>query len=44
MPAYLEANGCVPGPLDATYRAAWATCPADLRELVETGKLSGDGN
>jgi hypothetical protein len=21
---------------------AWATCPADMRELVETGKLAGE--
>jgi hypothetical protein len=42
MPAYLDASGYVPVPLEATYQAAWATCPADLRELVETGQLSGD--
>lgn len=42
MPAYLERSGYVPVPLEATYQAAWATCPADLRELVETGKLSGE--
>jgi hypothetical protein len=43
MPAYLDASGYVPVPLEATYQAAWATCPTDLRELVETGKLSGEG-
>ena len=43
MPAYLERNGHVLVPLEATYEAAWATCPADFRELVETGKLSGEG-
>src|SRR5207302_632574 len=43
MPAYLNRSGYVPVPLEATYQAAWATCPADLRELVETGKLSGEG-
>jgi hypothetical protein len=42
MPAYLDGRGYVPVPLEATYQAAWATCPADLRELVETGKLSGE--
>lgn len=42
MPAYLDRSGYVPVPLEATYQAAWATCPADLRELVETGKLSGE--
>jgi hypothetical protein len=43
MPAYIDPNGYVPVPLEATYQAAWATCPADLRELVETGRLS-DGD
>jgi Protein of unknown function (DUF4058) len=42
MPAYLDGAAYVPVPLEATYQAAWATCPADLRELVETGKLSGE--
>lgn len=44
MPAYLDANGHVQVPLEATYQAAWATCPADLRELVETGRLSGEND
>jgi Protein of unknown function (DUF4058) len=44
MPAYLDRSGYVPVPLEATYQAAWATCPADLRELVETGKLSGESD
>ena len=39
MPAYLDRSGYVPVPLEATYQAAWATCPADLRELVETGEV-----
>jgi hypothetical protein len=42
MPAYLNRSGHVPVPLEPTYQAAWATCPADLRELVETWKLSGE--
>ena len=42
MPAYLERDGHVPVPLENTYQAAWASCPADMRELVETGKLSGE--
>jgi hypothetical protein len=42
MPAYLDAGGYVPVPLESTYQAAWVTCPADLRELVEMGKLSGE--
>ena len=44
MPAYLDVGGYVQVPLEATYQAAWATCPADLRELVETGKLSGEND
>lgn len=43
MPAYVDRSGYVPVPLEATYQAAWATCPADLRELVETGTLAGEG-
>jgi hypothetical protein len=42
MPAYLDCGGYVPVPLEATYQAAWATCPPVLRELVETGRLSGE--
>jgi hypothetical protein len=42
MPAYLERGGYVPVPLEPTYQATWATCPADMRELVETGRLSGE--
>ena len=42
MPAYLSRGGYVPVPLESTYQGAWATCPADMRELVETGKLSGE--
>ncbi len=43
MPAYLERTGYVPVPLEASYQAAWATCPEDLQELVATGKLPGEG-
>lgn len=39
MPAYLDADVYVPVPLEATYRATWATCPADMRYLVEHGAL-----
>ena len=42
MPAYLDHHGYVPVPLEATYQAAWTTCPADLRQFVETGKLPGE--
>lgn len=43
MPAWLDHSGYVPVPLEATYQTAWSACPADLRELVETGKLSSEG-
>ena len=42
MPAYLEPGSYVPVPLEATYQAAWATYPPDMRELVETGRLPGE--
>jgi hypothetical protein len=42
MPAYLEHGVYVAAPLEATYQAAWATCPPDMRELVETGRLSDE--
>lgn len=42
MPAYLNGREYVPVPLENSYQAAWATCPADMRELVETGRLSDD--
>jgi hypothetical protein len=42
MPAYLDQSGYVSVPLEATYQAAWATCPADMRILVETGSLPGE--
>lgn len=42
MPAYLSSTGYIRVPLEAAYQAAWAVCPADLRELVETGRLAGE--
>jgi hypothetical protein len=42
MPAYLDRDGHVPVPLEETYQAAWATCPDDFRELVETGEVPGE--
>jgi hypothetical protein len=39
MPAYLDLDSYVPVPLEATYQAAWASCPEDMRETVETGRL-----
>jgi hypothetical protein len=41
MPAYIEPDEHVAVPLEATYRAAWADCPPDVRELVETGRIEG---
>jgi hypothetical protein len=42
MPAYLDADSYVLVPLETTYQATWASCPADMRELVETGRLSDE--
>lgn len=42
MPAYLDSMSYVLVPLEAAYQTTWTSCPADLRELVETGKLSGE--
>jgi hypothetical protein len=39
MPAYLDLDTYVPVPLEATYQATWASCPDDMRELVEKGEL-----
>jgi hypothetical protein len=37
MPAWLDERSYVPVPLDATYQATWASCPVDMREVVEHG-------
>jgi hypothetical protein len=42
MPANLDAGQYILVPLETSYQVAWATCPADMRELVETGKLAGE--
>ena len=34
MPAYLDVDRYVPVPLESTYQATWASCPAALREAV----------
>lgn len=39
MPAYLDLDSYVPVPLEATYQATWATCPEDMREVVEHGEM-----
>ena len=39
MPAYLDMDSYVNVPLEATYTAAWESCPADVRYLVEHGRL-----
>jgi hypothetical protein len=43
MPAYLDVDSYVPVPLEATYQAAWATCPEDMRAAVAQGKSLSDG-
>ena len=42
MPAYLDFDNYVPVPLEETYMATWAKCPADFRSVVETGRLPGE--
>ena len=42
MPVYLEWDGYVLVPLEATYQTTWASCSAEMRELVETGKLADE--
>jgi hypothetical protein len=37
MPAYLDPDGYVPVPLEATYQTTWASCPEDMREVVVSG-------
>ena len=44
LPAYLEWGEYVPVPLETTYQVAWANCPPSMRELVETGRLSDEGD
>jgi hypothetical protein len=39
MPAYVDSVNHVPVPLERTYQSAWESCPADMRYLVETGRL-----
>jgi hypothetical protein len=42
MPAYLDPDSYVPVPLETTYQATWATCPEDMREVVEHGGVLPD--
>jgi hypothetical protein len=42
MPAYLDPDSWVPVPLETTYMASWASCPEDMREMVERGELLSD--
>lgn len=42
MPAYLDPDSYVPVPLETTYQASWASCPEDMRELVEHGDIAVD--
>lgn len=37
MPLFLTRDEHVLVPLEATYAATWAACPAPIRELVQTG-------
>jgi hypothetical protein len=42
MPAYLDTDHWVPVPLEASYHAAWASCPEVMREAVERGEPLSD--
>ncbi len=42
MPAWLDPDVYVNVPLEPAYQAAWETCPADYRYLVEHGRLPDD--
>lgn len=35
MPLFIDPDAYVPVPLDITYSDAWATCPRQLKEMVE---------
>jgi hypothetical protein len=39
MPAWLDADYYVDVPLEPAYQTAWENCPADMRYLVEHGRL-----
>ena len=43
MPMFLGPDTYVPIPLERTYQAAWDSCPADMRYLVEHGHLPDEG-
>ena len=36
LPIFLDPVTYVAAPLEATYRKAWANCPEEMRELLET--------
>lgn len=38
MPAYLDVDSYVPIPLESTYQVTWASCPEDMREMIERGE------
>jgi hypothetical protein len=38
MPAYLDLDSYVPVPLESTYQTTWASCPEDMRAVVEAGE------
>jgi hypothetical protein len=42
MAAYLDLDSWVPVPLEATYQTTWASCPEDMREVVERGEPLSD--
>lgn len=40
MPAWIDDDVHIAVPLERTYMAAWSTCPADFRHLVEFGRFT----
>jgi hypothetical protein len=42
MPAWLDEDTYVPVPLEATYQSTWASCPEDMRDVVEHGPMGDE--
>ena len=39
LPIFLNDQTYIPAPLEATYEATWAACPAEIKELVSNAPL-----
>lgn len=42
MPAWLDEDTYVPVPLETTYQTTWASCPEDMRDVVEHGPATDE--